>query len=142
MIKRVVLGWALVVLLAALVGCEGGTSGSVMGSRSSCTSGMRGGSCKGSFKKLSGTYSEDVETTRTGFQSVVADVTVSVDDGAVRVYLKAPDGTETSAEARPGRPAAISGPADASSYDGFRVYFEAVNDAAQGVSYTIEFTYP
>ena len=142
MIKRVVHGLTLVILIAVLVGCEGGTSGSVMGSRSSCSSGIRGGSCKGSYRKLTGTYSEDVETTRTGFQSVVADVTVSVDEGAVRVYLKAPDGTETSAEARPGSPAAISGPADASSYDGFRVYFEALDGTAQGVSYTIEFTYP
>jgi hypothetical protein len=57
MIRRVVLGLTWVILIAGLVGCEGGTSGSAMGSRTSCSSGLHGGSCKGSYRKLTGTYS-------------------------------------------------------------------------------------
>ena len=140
MIRKVILGLTLAALLVALLGCEGGTSGSVTGSRNSSSSGMRGGSGKGSYKKLSGTYSQDIETVGTG-QTVQAEVSVSVDKGPVRVYLKAPGGTETSAEARPGSPARLSGQAEVS-FEVFRIYFQALEGAAEGVSYTVEYTYP
>jgi len=78
---------------------------------------------------------------RSAIHSVNAEVTASVEDGPVRVYLVAPDGTETSAEARPGSPVTISGPARGH-IDEFRVYFEALEGTASGVSFTVSYTYP
>jgi hypothetical protein len=139
---KAIRGWVLVLalLLVASTACEGGTSGSVMGSRSSCSSRMAGGSCKGSYRRLSGTYSLDVETARTPSEVLVT-VSASVETGPVRVYLRAEDGTETSSEARPGAPVTISGLAGRTA-DGFRVYFEAIEGQASGVSYTVEYEYP
>jgi len=131
-----------VVLVICVLGCSGGTSGSVSGKRMSCSGNSReGGSCQGGFKKLSGTYSADIEVSRSAIHSVNAEVTASVEDGPVRVYLVAPDGTETSAEVRPGSPATISGPAKGQ-IDEFRVYFEALEGTASGVSFTVSYTYP
>ena len=131
-----------VVLVICVLGCSGGTSGSVSGKRMSCSGNSReGGSCQGGFKKLSGTYSADIEVSRSAIHSVNAEVTASVEDGPVRVYLVAPDGTETSAEVRPGSPATISGPAKGQ-IDKFRVYFEALEGTASGVSFTVSYTYP
>ena len=73
--------------------------------------------------------------------SVKAEVTASVEDGPVRVYLVAPDGTETSAEVKPGSPATISGPAKGH-VDEFRIYFEALEGTASGVNFTVSYTYP
>lgn len=87
---------AILVLVVSLSSCNDGTSGSVMGSHQFC-SGMGGGSCEGSYKKLSGTYSADMGMARVGFHSVKAEVSANVDSGPIRVYLVAPDGTEASA---------------------------------------------
>ena len=131
-----------VALVISVLGCSGGTSGSVSGKRMSCSGdSLEGGSCKGRFKKLSGTYSADVEVSRSAIHSVNAEVTASVEDGPVRVYLVAPDGTETTAEARPGSPVTVSGPARGHT-DEFRVYFEALEGRASGVSFTVSYTYP
>jgi hypothetical protein len=134
--------WLVVlVLVVSISACGDGTSGSVMGSRQSCSSGMGGGSCKGSYKKLSGTYSADVEMARTGFFSVKAEVSVSVDSGPLRVYLVAPDGTEASATVKPGSPGTVSGEAEVF-HDSFRVYFEALEGEARGVEYSVTYEYP
>ena len=131
-----------VALVVSVLGCSEGTSGSVSGKRLSCSSdSLEGGSCEGRFKKLSGTYSADIEVSRSAIHSVKAEVTASVEDGPLRVYLVAPDGTETSAEVRPGSPATISGPARGQ-IDEFRVYFEALEGTASGVSFTVSYTYP
>ena len=74
-------------------------------------------------------------------EAVMAEVTASVEEGPIRVYLVAPDGTQTSAEVRPGSPAAISGPARGHT-DEFRVYFEALEGSASGISFEISYTYP
>ena len=78
---------------------------------------------------------------RSAIHSVKAEVTASVEDAPVRIYLVAPDGTETSAEVRPGSPVTISGPAKGH-IDVSRVYFEASEGTASGVSFTVSYTYP
>ncbi len=131
----------LIFFLAFLVfACEGGTSGSVSGSGQSCTSNGSGGVCEGSYAKLSGTYSEDIEVSGVT-DEVLVDVTASVDEGSVRVYLVDPDGNKTGAVAKPGAPVSVSGSAEVS-LDAFSVYFEAVDGKAAGVKYNIQYTYP
>lgn len=103
---------AALALVVSISACGDGTSGSVRGRHQSCSSGMGGGSCKGSYKKLSGTYSADIEMARTAFHSVKAEVSASVDSGPIRVYLVAPDGAEASATVRPGSPGTVSGEAE------------------------------
>ncbi len=139
--KEKLLWLAVLVLVVSISACGNGTSGSVMGSRQSCSSGMGGGSCKGSYKKLSGTYSADIGMARVGFFSVKADVSANVDSGPIRVYLVAPDGTEASATVRPGSPGTVSGEAEVF-HDSFRVYFEALEGEAQGVKYSVTYEYP
>jgi hypothetical protein len=142
MMRKAFLCLMAVALAVSLLGCSEGTSGSVLGQRMRCSGGsLNGGSCTGRFKKLSGTYSADIEVTRSAIHSVMAEVTVSVEEGPIRVYLVAPDGTETSAEVRPGSPATISGPARGN-IDEFRVYFEALEGTASGVDFTVSYTYP
>jgi len=134
--------FVLLILLVVLsvVGCEGGISGSVSGSNQSCTADIQGGACHGGFKKLSGTISEDMPMTR-AMSTVQVNVTASVEEGAVRVYLIAPDDNQTSAVAKPNAPVSISGFAEGYS-DSFRVYFEAVDESAKGIKYDLNFTYP
>jgi hypothetical protein len=139
--KKIFLLVMVIILATGVVGCEGGTSGSALGSRQSCKGNISGGSCKGSFRKIKGTYSVDVEVTRSGFHTVEAEVTARVEEGPLQVYLKAPDGSQVSAEARPGSPVTLSGQAEGY-YDSFRVYFEALEGEASGINYTIEYTYP
>ena len=132
---------AVLVLVVSISACGDGTSGSVMGSRQSCSAGMGGGSCEGSYNKLSGTYSADIGMARAGFFSVEAQVSVNVDSGPLRVYLVAPDGTEASATVRPGSPGTVSGEAEVF-HDKFRVYFEALEGEARGVKYAVTYEYP
>ncbi len=68
--KRYFLIIFLVVILTSITACEGGISGSVIGSLQKCSSNIDGGHCEGGFKKLSGTISEDMSMTRTGFHKV------------------------------------------------------------------------
>ncbi len=121
--------------------CGDGTHGSVMGSRQKCSSNLNGGHCEGGFKKLTGTYSEDMSMTRSGFYQVHVEVWASVEEGEVRVYLVDPDGVETGKIARPGYPIEIQGNVDAN-YESFRVYFEALDDDVRGVTYIVDYTYP
>ncbi len=129
----------LVLVTLIISACEGGTSGSVSGSSQSCSTDNNGGICQGHFKKLSGTFSEDIPITRSVDEIHVA-VDTSVDSGTVRVYLVAPDGTKTEAIVKPNEPASVSGIAE-ESFDTFRVYFEAMDGQAEGVTYKLSFTY-
>jgi hypothetical protein len=90
---------------------------------------------------MSGTVTADIEVSRSAIDSVNAEVTASVEEGPVRVYLVAPDGSETSAEARLGSPAIISGSARGH-IDEFWIYFEAPGSTASGVSFEVSYTYP
>ena len=127
--------------MLSITSCEKGISGSVLGSRLSCSSNIDGGRCQGGFRKLSGTISEDMSMTRTGFHQVLAEVTASVSEGGLRVYLVDPEGVETSKLAQPGKQITIAGAAEAY-FDSFRVYFEAVDGEATGIEFVVDFTYP
>lgn len=142
MMRKALLCLMAIALVAGLLGCSEGTSGSVSGKRLSCSgNSLEGGSCNGRFKKLTGTYTAIIEVSRSAIHSVEAEVTASVEDGPIRVYLVAPDGAETSTEVRPGNPVTISGTAQGYA-DKFRVYFEALEGTASGVSFTVTYTYP
>jgi hypothetical protein len=142
MMRKALLCVIAILLVITALGCSGCTSGSVTGERLSCSgNSLGGGTCKGSFKKLSGTATADIDVSRSAIYSVNAEVTASVEEGSVRVYLVAPDGTQTGAEMRPGSPVAISGPARGHT-DSFRVYFEALEGSASGISFEISYTYP
>ena len=131
---------ALFALIAALIlatACEGGTSGSVVGSRQSCTHKVDAGSCKGSYRKLTGTYGQDIENDRIfASDAIQVQVEFSVEIGVVRVAVESPDGDVSSAEASPGKPASLAGVAGGFSEE-VRVRFEAVDGEATGVSYEI-----
>ncbi len=135
--KRVVWVSLALALAFALIACEGGTSGSVMGSSSSCRQGGGGGSCEGRYRTLRGTYGEDIEVEGlSSFDEVQVEVEVSVESGSVRVSIETPDGERPSADAAPGQPARLLGLATGE-MDGFEVRFEALDGEASGVSYTI-----
>ena len=124
-------------LILALVACEGGTSGSVVGSSSSCRQGGGSGTCQGRYRTLRGTYGEDIEDESiSSFDEVQVKVDVSVEGGSVRVSIETPDSERPSAVAEPGQPATLVGLASGE-MDGFEVRFEAVDGEASGVSYTI-----
>lgn len=124
-------------LVLVLVACEGGTSGSVIGSSSSCRHGGQGGSCEGRYRTLRGTYGQDIDVEGlSSFDEVQVEVEVAVDSGDVRVSIETPDGDRPTEDARPGQPARLLGVASGET-DGFEVRFEAVDGEASGVSYTI-----
>jgi hypothetical protein len=129
-------------LLAVLVlgaACEGGTSGSVTGSRQSCKQVNRSGRCSGSFKSLKGTYSVEIEDEAMP-ESVPVEVQASVTTGALKVWIKTPEGGEQSVDVPAGGSATLQGVADGE-WDDFSVYFEAVGEQAEGVTYEITYDY-
>jgi hypothetical protein len=139
--KRAIWTFSCLALILALIACEGGTSGSVIGSSSSCRQGGRGGSCEGRYRTLRGSYGEDVEIE--GFSSsnqVQVEVEVAVESGSVRVSIETPEGERPSVDAAPGQPARLLGVA-VGEMDGFEVRFEAVDGEASGVSYTIGYEF-
>ena len=68
-------------------------------------------------------------------------VSVSVEKGAVKVYLIDSDGEHLSAIAKPNAPASVSGMAVGYT-DSFRIYFEAMDGEAEGIKYDLTFGYP
>jgi hypothetical protein len=135
MAKRV--WFVILTLLILIAACEGGTSGSVTRSRRRCSANSSGGRCTGSYGTLRGTYSEDVESTRIFLNTPVhVEVTASAEEGRVKVYVRSPEDKITSVEASPGKPASLEGIAKGQGEE-FRVYFEAVDGEASGVSFEI-----
>ena len=132
---RVATFLALLALLALSAACEGGTSGSVTGSRQSCKQVNNQGECSGSFKSLSGTYSVDVEDDYMP-DSVPVEVQASVTTGALKVWIKTPDDGVTSVDVPAGGSATLTGVADGG-FDDFSVYFQAVGEKVEGVTYEI-----
>ena len=131
---------ALLATLVLVTACEGGTSGSVTGSRQRCSFRGSSGQCSGSFKKLSGTYSLDVENERVVSRAEV-EVLASVETGALRVYVETPEDEINSMDVPAGGSATLSGVAEGG-WDGFKVYFEAVEGQAEGVTYEISYRVP
>ncbi len=140
--KRTWLALTLVLVLIVVTACEGGTRGSVMGARQRCTHKVDSGKCTGSWRKLSGTYSVDVENDRLfGKTPVQVRVQASVESGRIRFWVKSPDSEITGAKAAPGKSGTLEGVATGSG-DKFEVMFEAVEGPAQGISYEITYRIP
>lgn len=134
---------ALLTLIAILLfcaACEGGTSGSVTGSRERCSHQARAGQCSGSFKKLSGTYSLDVENLSV-VRGAEVEVQASVETGSLKVYVKTPDDETASVTVPAGGSATLRGVAK-EEWDGFRVYFQAIEGQAEGVTYEMTYQVP
>lgn len=135
----------LVIVLLVAMACEGG--GSVRGHRESCRASGDTGRCEGSFNKLSGTYAQRMEANlyRPG-DAVFIEANVSVESGAIRISVEAPDGTVTSMEVGPGASSSLSGLSTAESgmdVDAeIPISYEALDGEATGVSYTVDFRRP
>ena len=131
----------LTALIVAALACEG-TSGSAIGGSESCNRSGNSGTCDGTFSKLSGAYTKKIEADNVHVNDVIpVDVTVTVGSGTVRVSVKGPDGTVTSAEAKPGSSASLSGNSTGG-VDEFPVTFEAVGGDATDVSWSVSYTVP
>ena len=126
---------ALAMVLATA--CEGGTSGSVVGSRQSCTHRMDTGSCKGSYRKLSGTYGEDIENDRIFYGAAIrVKAEISVESGTLWVSVESPESEVSSVQVTPGQPTILEGVAKGSAGE-FVVRLQAVDSEVTGVSYDI-----
>jgi len=133
---------ALALIVVSVTACEGGTSGSVISSRQSCSHRGDSGSCKGSYRKLSGTYSEDIENDRIFYgDGIQVKAEISVESGMVRVSVESPDGTVSSVEVGSGKVGTLEGMAKGLSEE-FVVRLQAVDGEAAGVTYEIIYEIP
>ena len=136
--KRI--AWAIVFLVLALTllpACEGGTSGSVIGSSMSCSEKGNSGRCTGKYRTLRGTYTAGIENESIGTgDAVPVQVSVSVESGAVAVSVETVDGDRAGTTAQPGAPATLSAVA-AGDWEEVEVRFEAVDGEANGVTFEI-----
>ena len=130
----------LAALLVAAMGCEGATSGSASAGSQSCRSSNYAGVCEGSYRTIRGTFGHDIELEGLPSDTPVrVEVAVSVEAGRLRFSVTDPDGNTVAQEAAPGRPATLSGTAAVDTFGEFEVKFQALDDEATGISYTIAF---
>lgn len=132
--------WIPILLLTALLGsCAGGTSGSVIGSKESCSSSAGSGICEGTFNKLKGTYGKDIED-ESVFSGDAIDVEVraSVESGPIRISVESPDSEVTFIEISSGNSGTLLGVA-LGEFDGFEVVFEALEGEAADITYQITY---
>ena len=134
------------ILMMGLSACSGGTSGSVTGSQQSCRGGSGEVTCDGRIKKLSGTYTLDLETSyyREGY-AVQVEAYFTVESGQLQISLEAPDGTREETQAVPGEIATLFGLATAeSSFDEYAVpiTLQAVNGDVEGIVFEIYLSQP
>jgi hypothetical protein len=129
----------LFVLLLSIIACGSGTSGSVIGSSQSCQWGTNVGACEGSFDKLSGTYSVDIENDdiSTG-DPIDVQVDITVGSGIVNVSVESPEGWKESVQAKPRFPGTLNGQAEGD-FGTFEVTFEAVDGDAEDISWSITY---
>ena len=130
--------WILIfaLVLTTVTACEGG---SVSGSRERCSHKVDSGQCTGSFAKLSGTYTLNIENDRIfNDMPVQVQVQVSVESGPLKVWVQSPGDESTSVEVLPGGTATLIGVAvgDAAKFD---VKFQALEEQAEGVSYEMSY---
>jgi hypothetical protein len=125
-------------ILLAACGSSGGSSGSAFMQKQSCRAIPSGGACEGSFGRIKGTVSADIESANSGFLSFNAEVNASVESGRVRVYLIDSEGSENATVMEPGKAVKLTGDAMAT-FDGFRIYFETLDGEAKGVKFNVEF---
>ena len=110
----------------------------------SSTSNTEGGQATGSFTKLTGTYYLSFDAYYS--DAVQVNVQLSIESGPVRVFLIAPDGSETSTTINSGETGNLSGIAKVSysSFDDayiFRVNLEALEEETLGGEYIVNYTF-
>jgi hypothetical protein len=69
------------------------------------------------------------------------EVQASVESGPIKVWIKTPDDETKSVDIPAGQSGSLSGTAKGE-WDGFRVYFEAVEGTAEGVTYELTYQVP
>ena len=96
-----------------IIACEGGASGSVVGSSERCQWGGSEGVCDGQIKKLSGTFTVDIEDDDIFSGDIInVEAVVSVEGGVIDVSVESPDGRITSLQVLPNRPGTLVGHAE------------------------------
>ena len=133
----------VLVLLLSLIGCDG-TGGTATGGRQSCKTTGSSGTCEGSYKKITGRFTVDVEDEfMGGGDTVEVEAPVAVENGALRVEITSPDDEAISDVARPQRPPTVIGPSKIGAFDALSVVLEVVEgEQATGVTYTIAWHRP
>ncbi|MBN2046988.1 MAG: hypothetical protein JW750_04010 [Anaerolineaceae bacterium] len=141
-VKQFILISLLLLLALSLVGCDGeGVSGSAIGGSERSSHNMQGGKAEGSYKKIKGTYPASYELSIVNNDMVFVDLTASVETGTLHVYLKGPDGQITEMTLAAGETGSINGVAEVAFNEEFRIYYEAVDGEAEGISYSMSYTY-
>ena len=133
----------LLMLLAVSVGaCTGeGISGSAHGSSQRYHVSDEEGSAEGSYDKIKGTYLAEFEISIFNDDVVTVNISASVEVGRLRVYLKDTDDSIVDVYIEPGQSGTLTGQAAVHFDETFRIYFEAVDGEAEGISYTMDFDY-
>jgi len=127
------------ILILTILACGTSTSGSVTGSSQSCQRVGTQGVCEGNFGKLKGTYGLDVEDDGiSSTDEIDVEATVNVGSGSIKISVTDPEGSTTSIQAAPGQPATLIGVAKGE-FSAFKVTFQALEDEAKDVQYTISY---
>jgi len=139
MLRRTIAWIPLLMIFLAMIACEGGTSGSVVGSSQSCQWGGSGGICEGKFKKLSGTYGVDIENDDiSSGDKIDVEVEVTLESGVVNVSVESPEGRISSVQVLPNQPGTLIGQAEGE-FSAFEVTFEAVDGDAENIVWSISY---
>ena len=129
----------MVLMLAA---CTGeGISGSASGHGQKHFANDSGGTVEGDFNRIKGTYSSEYEISIFNDDFVNVDITVSVETGRLRVYLKDEDGDISDLVLNPGETGRLTGKAEVWFDESFNVYFEALDEEAEGITYSMVYTF-
>lgn len=140
--KKVIPVILLILLSLNLMACTGeGVSGAAIGSSERSYHNPQGGNAEGSYKKIKGTYPAAYEISIVNNDVIFVEITAAVETGALHVYLKGPDGAITEMTLAAGESGTISGAAEVSMNEEFRIYYEAVDGEAEGITYTMFYTY-
>ena len=140
--KKLILLCLLIVLSLSLIACTGeGVSGAAIGHSGRSSHNPQGGKAEGSYNKIKGTYPASYEISIVNNDVIFVEITAAVETGALNVYLKGPDGEVTEMTLAAGESGTLSGAAEVSMNEEFRIYYEAVNGEAEGITYTMSYTY-
>lgn len=139
--RKIIFFFTLLALLG-LAACTGeGISGSISGSSVNMYANDAGGTVDASYNEIKGTYPETFEASIYNDDFVNVTLTASVETGRLRVYLKQPDDTTVELSLSPGESGSLSGLAEVWADETFRVYLDAVDGIAEGVTLQLEFSY-
>jgi hypothetical protein len=140
--KRVMLGLMIAVLV--LAGCEGGTGTSA---KSSCSRSGRDNTCTVTLVSIDGAlYRHEIRNDRFygGTSNVDVAAEITVEEGAVRVWVQDREGNQTSVDVEPGQTAELNGAASLRVFSderSFSVYFEPLDETQHAANVKAEIRY-